>query len=135
MMPRISIKRVYDAPAASDGYRVLAERLWPRGLKKKSLKLDGWLREVAPSSALRKWFSHDPAKWTEFQRRYEEELRTNPEAWADLFQLAHDEPVTLLFSSRDETHNNVAALRTFLLAQREKYSTRRRRQPTVSGAT
>src|SRR5688500_11169348 len=111
MKPRISIKRVYEPASAADGKRILAERLWPRGIKKASLKLDRWIREVAPSTELRKWFGHDPEKWTVFQERYAAELDASPQAWMELLQIAKTEPVTLLFSSRDAEHNNVVALR------------------------
>ncbi|MEO6992617.1 MAG: DUF488 domain-containing protein [Lacunisphaera sp.] len=114
----IQIKRAYDAPAKSDGSRLLVERLWPRGIKKEALKLDAWLKDVAPSTELRKWFSHDPAKWTEFQRRYRAELKQCPEAWQPILAAAKAGPVTLLFSSHDAEHNNVVALRAFLLKQR-----------------
>lgn len=115
--PSIAIKRVYEPPAATDGRRFLVERLWPRGVKKTALKLDGWLREVAPSTALRLWFSHDPARWEEFQRRYATELEANPESWQPILAAAKARRVTLLFSSRDTEHNNVVALRSFLLAR------------------
>lgn len=110
----IQVKRVYEPPAESDGVRLLVERLWPRGVKKKTLQLDGWLREAAPSTALRQWFNHDPAKWTEFQRRYAGELDRHPEAWRPILEAARKGPVTLLFSSRDAGHNNVVALKTYL---------------------
>ena len=110
----IQIKRVYDPPARTDGVRLLVERLWPRGLKKEAAKLDGWLREVAPSTELRKWFSHDPAKWPEFQRRYAAELDRHPEAWQPILDTARKGDVTLLFSSHDAEHNNVVALKAYL---------------------
>ncbi len=116
--PSIAIKRVYAPPAAKDGRRLLAERLWPRGIKKAALKLDGWLRDVAPSTALRQWFGHDPARWEEFQRRYRAELDAHPEAWRPILDAAMAGPVTLLFSSRDIEHNNVVALRAYLLLKR-----------------
>jgi uncharacterized protein YeaO (DUF488 family) len=114
MKSRFAIKRVYDPPAAADGRRILVERLWPRGIKKESLKLDAWMRDVAPSTELRKWFGHDPAKWKEFQRRYHAELDANPAACRELLRAATKAPVTLLFSSRDAEHNNVVALRDYL---------------------
>ena len=120
MKPRISIKRVYEPASAADGKRILAERLWPRGIKKESLKLDRWMREVAPSTGLRKWFGHDPAKWAEFQKRYAAELDANPQGWMDLLQLAKTEAVTLLYSSRDAEHNNVVALRKYLETKLKK---------------
>lgn len=118
MKPDIAVKRVYgDVPATSDGCRILAERLWPRGLKKEALKLDFWLRDVAPSTPLRRWFSHDPKKWETFKRRYFKELDANPNATAEIRQHARKGKVTLLFSSKDEEHNNVIALREYLLAR------------------
>ena len=84
----ITIKRIYDRPEPTDGTRFLVERLWPRGMKRDALHLDGWLKEVAPSDALRRWFGHDPAKWPEFQRRYFAELDSNPEAWRPIKVLA-----------------------------------------------
>ena len=86
--PTLALKRAYDPPAASDGKRLLVERLWPRGIKKEALKADAWLRDVAPSTELRKWFSHDPEKWTEFQRRYRAELDKHPEAWQEILTAA-----------------------------------------------
>jgi uncharacterized protein YeaO (DUF488 family) len=116
--PSIAIKRVYDPPAATDGRRLLVERLWPRGMKKEALKLDGWLRDVAPSTALREWFGHDPVRWEEFQLRYRAELEANPEAWRPILDATMAGSVTLLFSSRDTEHNNVVALRAYLLLKR-----------------
>ena len=110
----IKTKRVYDASARSDGCRFLVERLWPRGVKKEELKLDAWLKDAAPSTELRKWFNHDPAKWKEFQRRYEVELKARPEAWAPILKANSKGAVTLLFSSHDAEHNNVVALKGFL---------------------
>lgn len=110
----IRIKRVYDPSVKADGVRFLVERLWPRGVKKEKLKLDGWLKDVAPSTELRRWFSHDPAKWAEFQRRYRAELDQHPEAWQPIFDAASQGGVTLLFSSHDPVHNNVVALKAYL---------------------
>jgi uncharacterized protein YeaO (DUF488 family) len=116
--PQIAVKRVYgDVPTKSDGCRILAERLWPRGLKKEALKLDFWLRDVAPSTTLRKWFGHDPKKWDAFRQRYFKELDANSAAVDELREHARKEKVTLLFSSRDEEHNNVIALREYLLTR------------------
>lgn len=111
----LSIKRVYEAPSPDDGCRLLAERLWPRGLRKESARLDGWMREAAPSTPLRQWFSHQVPRWEEFQRRYRLELEANREAWQPILDAAAKGRVTLLFSSRDTEHNNVVALRAFLL--------------------
>lgn len=110
----IQIKRAYDPPAKTDGDRILVERLWPRGIKKEALKLNIWLRDAAPSTELRKWFSHDPVKWSEFQRRYQAELNKHPEAWQPILDASNKGKVTLLFSSHDAEHNNVIALKAYL---------------------
>ena len=110
----ISIKRAYDPPSASDGTRVLVDGLWPRGISKEKLKLDMWPKDVAPSASLRKWFSHDVARWTEFQRRYIAELKQNAAAWKPIADAAHDHHVTLVFSSKDVEHNNAVVLQRFL---------------------
>lgn len=115
MSGNIGIKRVYEPASKADGRRFLVERLWPRGVRKETLKIDAWVREAAPSAALRTWFSHDPAKWDEFRRRYREELEAHPESWKPLLEAAKAGHVTLLFSSRDTEHNNVVALREYLL--------------------
>lgn len=111
---KIAIKRVYEQPLPGDGYRVLVDRLWPRGVSKDAAKLDVWLKEVGPSNELRKWFNHDPAKYAEFKTRYEKELADNP-AYAELkkIMLEH-ETVTLLYSARDETHNQAVVLKACL---------------------
>lgn len=110
----IRVKRVYDPPSLEDGSRFLIDRLWPRGVKKDALSLTGWLKGVAPSDGLRKWFGHDPARWEEFQRRYFAELEANPRAWEPLLQAAKKGVVTLLYSAKDEQHNNAVALKVFL---------------------
>ncbi|MGA9525820.1 MAG: DUF488 domain-containing protein [Myxococcaceae bacterium] len=110
----IQLRRVYDPPEHDEKTRYLVERLWPRGIKKTELAFDAWLKDVAPSTELRRWFGHDPAKWTEFQRRYDEELRSRPEAWKPILDSARKGSVTLLFSSRDVEHNNAVALKQFL---------------------
>jgi uncharacterized protein YeaO (DUF488 family) len=109
----VLIKRAYGEPARSDGYRVLVDRLWPRGVGKDALRLDLWAREVAPSPALRKWFGHDPARFREFARRYHAELRHEParSLLADLERRAARGPVTLVYGARDEEHNGAAVLR------------------------
>ncbi|HUY86184.1 MAG TPA: DUF488 domain-containing protein [Acidimicrobiales bacterium] len=108
------IKRVYDPVSDSDGSRILVERLWPRGVKKTSLEIKDWLKDVGPSTELRKWFSHDPAKWDEFCRRYHAELQANPDAWQPIIEAARRGPVTLIYSSHDVEHNNAVALQDFL---------------------
>ena len=110
----IQLKRVYEPPDSRDGRRFLVERLWPRGMKKESLAMDGWLKDAAPSDALRKWFGHDPAKWEEFQQRYAGELVNNPAALLPLLDAARQGTVTLLYSSHDLEHNNALALKGFL---------------------
>lgn len=110
----IRVKRVYDRPSPDDGARYLVERLWPRGVRKDALALDGWLREVAPSDELRRWFGHDPAKWEDFRRRYAAELDARPESWQPLLEAARRGTVTLLFSARDTVHNNAVALKAYL---------------------
>lgn len=94
--------------------RFLVERLWPRGVKKVDLRMDGWLREVAPSTELRRWFGHDPGRWGEFQRRYTAELEAHPDAWAPLLDAGRKDTVTLLFSAHDAEHNNAVVLKDFL---------------------
>lgn len=110
----IQLERAYDAPGKGDGTRFLVERLWPRGVKKESLHIKEWLKDVAPSTELRKWFSHDPAKWDEFRRRYFAELKENPEAWKPILEAEHKGTVTLIYSSHDTEHNNAVALQEFL---------------------
>lgn len=108
------VKRVYDEPSPRDGTRFLVERLWPRGIRKTDLHVESWLKEAGPSTELRKWFSHDPAKWTEFQRRYFKELDSRPESWAPILEAARRGRVTLLFSSHDTEHNNALALKRYI---------------------
>lgn len=113
----LALKRVYDKAAPDDGVRFLVERLWPRGIKKTDLRLDAWLKDVAPSGALRRWFSHDPKKWTEFQQRYFAELGSHPEAWKQIRSAARRGRVTLVYSSHDTEHNNAVALKKYLSAR------------------
>jgi uncharacterized protein YeaO (DUF488 family) len=110
----IQTRRVYDPPEPGDGSRFLVERLWPRGMKKEALTMTGWLKEVAPSAELRRWFSHDPAKWEEFRRRYFAELESHPEVLQPIREAARDGNVTLLYSARDTEHNNARALKAYL---------------------
>jgi uncharacterized protein YeaO (DUF488 family) len=110
----IQLKRVYEKPARGDGLRVLVERLWPRGLSKERAAVDLWLKDVAPSPELRKWFGHDPARWVEFQKRYAKELRENKEAVEVLKEKARKGTVTLVYAARDEEHNGALALKRFL---------------------
>ena len=110
----IKLKRAYDRASRDDGVRYLVERLWPRGLKKTELQLDGWLKEVAPSPELRKWFGHDPAKWPQFRQRYFTELKAHEQSLEPLLKAARRGPVTLVFSSHDIEHNAAVALRNYL---------------------
>ncbi len=122
----IQVKRVYDPYGQSDGSRFLVDRLWPRGVKKEALRLDGWLKDVAPSEALRRWFAHDPARWEEFQRRYRAELDARPETWQPLLEAARRGTVTLLYSARDAEHNNAVALKAYLEERRAEVGPERR---------
>jgi uncharacterized protein YeaO (DUF488 family) len=115
-MGEVALARVYDREQDSRGRRFLVERLWPRGVRRDELRLDGWLPEVGPSHELRKWFGHDPERWAEFQRRYFVELDEHPEAWRPLLDVLSAADVTLLYSSHDTEHNNAVALRRYLLA-------------------
>lgn len=113
-MGSISIRRVYDDTPRAGEKRYLVERLWPRGVRKEDLPLDGWLKDVAPSTELRRWFNHDPARWEEFRRRYLEELQAKPEVWRPLLDAARDHDVVLLYAARDSEHNGALVLREFL---------------------
>lgn len=106
----IHMKRAYDPPAPSDGYRVLIDRLWPRGVSKEDAHLDEWARDLAPSSELRRWFGHDPAKFDEFERRYRGELSAQAEKLGELRSRARDGTVTLVYSARDTEHNDAVVL-------------------------
>lgn len=114
----VRVKRIYEEAGDEDGARVLVDRLWPRGLAKDGAKIDHWLREVAPSDALRRWFGHDPARWREFCRRYAAELAARPEPFDMLVALCRAGPTTLLFAARDIDHNNAMALATMLRQRR-----------------
>ena len=113
----ITLKRAYDSVSPTDGRRFLVERLWPRGVSKAKLRVDAWLKEVGPSTELRKWFSHDPGKWSEFRRRYFRELDSRPEAWQPIVSAARHGRVTLVYSSHDTEHNNAVALQQYLRAK------------------
>ncbi|HMA97199.1 MAG TPA: DUF488 family protein [Polyangiaceae bacterium] len=110
----VSTKRAYDPASKADGHRVLVDRLWPRGVGKQALPLNEWMKEVAPSDELRKWFGHDPLRWTEFKRRYVAELKTSPakESLRALVERASGSRVTLVYSARDAVHNNAAVLKS-----------------------
>jgi uncharacterized protein YeaO (DUF488 family) len=110
----IHLKRVYEEPSSNDGLRVLVERLWPRGLTKGRAAVDLWLKEVAPSPELRKWFGHDPARWEQFQQRYRRELREKQDAVRLLKQKAKEGTLTLVYAARDEEHNGALVLKRML---------------------
>jgi len=116
----VVMKRVYEPSQRGDGTRFLVERFWPRGVKKEALQLDGWLKDVAPSDALRRWFGHDPQKWKEFRRRYFAELNRQPETWQPLLEAVRQGSVTLLYSARDLKHNDALALKEYLQAKLTK---------------
>jgi uncharacterized protein YeaO (DUF488 family) len=127
----VSVKRVYEPSVPSDGIRFLVERLWPRGMRKKSLRMKAWLKDIAPSNELRRWFNHDPAKWTEFRRRYFEELKSHRDALQPIVEAEMDGNVTLLYSAHDTEHNNAVALKDHLAMlrvrdQRVRRANRRR---------
>lgn len=113
----IAVKRVYDPPSVTDGVRVLVDRLWPRGLAKEKAQVDHWVPEIAPSTELRRWFGHDPAKWEEFRRRYFRELDRSTEIVSRLAELAARQQVTLLFGAREARFNNAVALKEYLEAR------------------
>jgi len=119
----IQLKRVYDKAAPEDGKRFLVERLWPRGINKSDLRVEAWLKDVGPSTALRQWFGHDPRRWDEFRRRYFRELEKNVEACEPIHRAAERGRVTLVYSSHDTEHNNAVALREFLEAKSTKSRT------------
>ncbi|HEY6990282.1 MAG TPA: DUF488 family protein [Bryobacteraceae bacterium] len=110
----LKLKRAYEKAEGEDGARYLIDRLWPRGVAKASLKIDGWVKDVAPSADLRRWFNHDPEKWNEFRRRYFAELDSKPGAWRPLIDAARKGTVTLVYSAHDEQYNNGVALAEYL---------------------
>jgi Uncharacterized conserved protein len=124
----IQIKRSYEPPAREDGVRILVERLWPRGMKKEALHVDAWLKDVAPSTELRRWFGHRTERWDEFRRRYRKELSANAETWGRLLDGSSKGMVTLLYSAHDTEHNGARVLRDYL-AERS-----RRSRPTTNRA-
>jgi len=112
---QVKLKRAYEPPAADDGTRILIDRLWPRGVRKASAAIDEWMKEIAPSTELRKWFGHDPERWPEFQRRYKSEIRQHSEEFERLRTLARHGRITLVFSAHDEAHNDAVVLKSLLL--------------------
>lgn len=125
----ITVKRAYDPASPGDGVRYLVDRLWPRGVKKESLKIEAWLKDAAPSDALRRWFGHDPERWPEFRRRYAAELEAHPESWQPLLAAARRGAVTLVYGARDTEHNDAVALKGFV----ERRLKRSSRAPSAAG--
>ena len=113
---KVRVKRIYEPAEEADGYRVLVDRLWPRGVSKDGASLDAWMREIAPSAELRRWFGHDVSRWREFKRRYAGELDTRQDLVAEILSMAKQRPVTLLYSARDTDHNQAVALARYLEA-------------------
>jgi uncharacterized protein YeaO (DUF488 family) len=111
----IRLKRAYEAPAPDDGIRILIDRLWPRGVKKTDAAIDEWMKEIAPSTNLRKWFGHDPSRWEEFRRRYQTEVRQHAPEFDRLQTLARRGRITLVFAAHDQAHSNAVALKDLLL--------------------
>ncbi len=112
---KIKVKRIYDPPSSDDGTRLLVDRIWPRGMSKDSAKIDAWLKDIAPSTDLRRWFGHDPARWTEFQKRYYAELDEKPDVKKTILSPKTKGTVTLLFAAKDIEHNNAVALKSYLI--------------------
>lgn len=110
----LKIKRIYELPKKTDGFRILVDRLWPRGIKKQSAKIDLWLKDIAPSTALRQWYAHDPTKWSEFKKRYHQELKNKKDIWQPILH-SPKRTVTLLFAAKDIEHSHALALQIFLL--------------------
>jgi uncharacterized protein YeaO (DUF488 family) len=126
----VKLKRAYERPSAGDGTRILIDRLWPRGVKKADAAIDHWAKDIAPSTALRKWFGHDPVLWQEFRSRYAVEVHEHREQMDKLRAVARRGPVTLVYSAHDEVHNDAVALRDFLLGR----PTQMRKAKTVTAA-
>jgi uncharacterized protein YeaO (DUF488 family) len=125
----IAVKRAYDPPTESDGVRVLVDRLWPRGVTKAAAKIDRWMKDLAPSGELRKWFGHDPARWEEFRRRYHKELAGQADALAELRKLARGGTVTLVYAARDTEHNDAVVLKELLGRRRAPAARKRAKSP------
>lgn len=135
-MVQLKLKRAYDPPAKSDGYRILVDRLWPRGISKDELRIDLWARDLAPSAALRKWYDHDPAKWGDFRKRYYREIEQHPDVLEEVRDLLRRRNVTLVFAAKDADISNAAALKGYLgrpAARRKPAAARRRPASRTSG--
>lgn len=117
-MGKIAVKRIYEPAGASDGFRILVDRIWPRGIKKEHAQIDVWLKAVAPSTELRKWFSHDPAKWEDFQKAYAKELKGSVAVKELLGLIKKNKKLTLLYGAKDEEHNQAVALKKYIEKQK-----------------
>jgi uncharacterized protein YeaO (DUF488 family) len=113
-LPKIELARAYHSPATDGHYRVLVDRLWPRGIKKEDLKFDVWMKELAPSTELRHWFNHDPARWDDFRKRYFKELEDHADLVSELLESAGRKPILLLYGAHDEEHNQAVALKEWI---------------------
>ena len=113
----VKLKRAYEPPTADDGTRILIDRLWPRGITKERAAIDQWMKDISPSTELRKWFGHDPARWDEFRRRYSEEVHQHAKLLDQLRSLAREGPITLVYSAHDEKHNDAVELRELILGK------------------
>jgi uncharacterized protein YeaO (DUF488 family) len=133
--PMIRIKRTYEPPARGDGRRIFVERLWPRGMRKEALAADAWMKDVAPSTALRKWFDHRVERWEDFRRRYRAELDANPGAWKPILESARRGTVTLLYSAHDTAHNGAQVLGEYLAERTGAPKTTRRARPHAAAST
>lgn len=111
----VKLKRAYDRPTSDDGIRILVDRLWPRGVRKADAAIDHWIKDIAPSAALRQWFGHDPVRWDEFQQRYRRELKEHQAEVEQLRGLARHGVITLIYAARDQAHNEAVVLRDYLL--------------------
>lgn len=120
---KVLVKRIYEPAGKSDGFRVLVDRLWPRGMSKENAKLDLWLPDIGPSTKLRQWFNHDPARWEEFRHRYHAELKDKKDLVAELKGRAKQGTVTLLYSAKDDEHNQAVVLRSYLIRRQDKMET------------
>lgn len=135
MKQHIRIKRIYAPAEPADGTRVLVDRIWPRGVRKADARLDVWMRDIAPSTELRRWFGHDPSRWQTFRARYRKELAAVPEAFSELMRLCRAGPLTLLFAARNETHNHAVVLREVLVEElAEEWSEREPSSPVCYGS-
>lgn len=129
---KIEIARVYHPPAADGSYRVLVDRLWPRGVKKEDPQIDSWLKDVAPSNELRRWFNHDRERWHEFRKRYFKELEDNQQAVSELIEAAEGRPILLLYGAKDQEHNQAVALKEWIEQHKSAGPAAKKRAPAAS---